>query len=71
MSGGRNKGLNFENVVVKPKTAGYRYHGSGAGIGRKMKCWRCGGEHMKRGYPKHAEEKEEKKDEGGVDGKRA
>ena len=26
---------------------------------------------MKRDYPKHAEEKEEKKDEGGVDGKRA
>ena len=48
VSGGRNEGLNFGNVAVQYKTAGDRYHRNGGGIGRKLECWRYGGEHMKR-----------------------
>ena len=36
VSGGRNEGLNFRNVVTKPETAGDRDNVSGRGIGRKL-----------------------------------
>ena len=72
MSGGRNEGLNFGNLAVKFETTADREHGRGGGIGRKLECWRCGGEHMKRYCPKRAEEKEKKQtDERGVENKRA
>ena len=72
VSGGSNKGLNLGNVAVESETTGDREHGIGGGIGRKLECWRCVGEHMKRDCPKRAKEKENKqKDDGGVDDKRA
>ena len=52
VSGGRNKGLNFGNVAVESETTGDREHGSGGGIGRKLECWRCWGEHLKRYFLK-------------------
>ena len=71
VSGGSNKGLNLGNVAVESETTGDRGHGSGGGIGRKLECWRCGGEHMKRDCLKHAEEKENKQKDGeGVKNKR-
>ena len=36
VSGGRNEGLNFGNVVADYKTTGDRDHGSGGDIGRKL-----------------------------------
>ena len=72
VSGGSNEGLNFGNVVIKSGTEGDGDHGSGSGTGRKLECWRCGGEHTKRGCPKSAKEKENKKNDGkGVDNKHA
>ena len=52
VSGGRNEGMNFRNVAVESGTGGDGYHGGNGVIGRKLECWRCGGEHMKRDYPK-------------------
>ena len=43
---GRNKGLNFGNVVADFKVAGNRYHGGCGGTGRKLECWHSGGEHL-------------------------
>ena len=40
---GRNKGLNFRNVVADSKGTGNGDHGSGGGTGRKLYCWNCGG----------------------------
>ena len=57
VSGGCNEGLNFGNVAVESETTGDKGNGSGGGIGRKLECWRCGGEHMKRDCLKRAEEK--------------
>ena len=54
VSGGRNEGLNFKNVAVESKTSGYRDHGSGGGIGIKLDCCHCIGEHTKRDFPKRA-----------------
>ena len=48
VGGGRNKGLNFGNVVSDSKTTGDRDHSGGGDIGRKLECWHCGGEHLKR-----------------------
>ena len=61
MAGGCNKGLNFDNVVTNSETTGDEYHGGGGGIGINLKCWNCGGDHLKRNFPKYAEEKERKK----------
>ena len=69
VSGGRNEGLNFGNVAVEYKTTGDRYHGSVGGIRRKLECWRCGGEHVKRDCPKGGEEKGKKKDDDVVNNK--
>ena len=64
VSGGRNNGMNFENVVVEPWNRGERDHGGGGGTGRKIECWRCGGDQMKRDCSKRAEDKENKKKDG-------
>ena len=70
VAGGRNEGLNFGNVAVESETTGIREHGSDGDIGRKLECWRCGGEHMKRDCLKRAKEKEKKqKDDRGIDNK--
>ena len=55
VSGGHNEGLTFGNVVIESETTGDREHGSSGGMGRKLECWRCGGEHMKRDCQKRAE----------------
>ena len=59
VSGGRNEGLNFGNVVANSKSTGDRDHGGGSGIGRKLKFWHCGGEHLKRNCLKRTKEEEE------------
>ena len=56
--------MNFGNVAVGSGTGGDRDHGGGGGTGRKIGCWRCGGEHMKIDCPLHAEDKENKKNNG-------
>ena len=56
----RNKGLNFGNVVADSKDIGIGYTGGGGGAGRKLECWNCGGEHLKRNCLKHAEDKSER-----------
>ena len=66
VAGGCNEGLNFGNVVADSKDTGTGDTGGG-GSGRKLECWHCGGEHLKRNCPKRAEEKgkeKTKKDEG-------
>ena len=66
VAGGRNKCLNFGNVVANSKVAGNRDPISGGSARRKLECWKCGGEHLKRNFPKPAEEKDKtKKDNGG------
>ena len=57
VSGGWNEGMNSGNEAVKSGTGGDRDHGGGGGPGRKLECWRCGGEHMNRDCPKRAKEK--------------
>ena len=64
VSGGPNKGMNFENVAVKLGTVGGGDHGGGSGTGRKIGCRSCGGYHMKIDCPKCAEDKENKKKDG-------
>ena len=51
------EGMNFGNVAVKYGTRGDGDHGGSCGKGRKLECWRFGGEHMKRDCPKRAKEK--------------
>ena len=55
VAGGGNEGLNFGNVVADSKITGDGDHGSGGGIGRNLDCWNCGGDHLKRTFPKRAE----------------
>ena len=55
VSGGRNEGMNFGNMDVESGTAGEGDHGSCSGTGRKLECWRCEWEHMKKDCPKRAE----------------
>ena len=57
VSGWINEGMNSGKVAAESGTLGERDHGSGGGTGRKLECWRCGGEHMNRDFPKRAEEK--------------
>ena len=62
--------MNFGNVAVESGTMGDRDHVGGGGTGRKLECWRCGAEHMKRDCPKRAEEKQNKQKDGeGVENK--
>ena len=68
VTGGHNKDLDFGNVVSNSKGTGGGYPGSGGGAERKLGCWHCGGEHLKRNCPKRAKEKGKDKtqqDEGG------
>ena len=66
VAGGRNEGLNFGNVVADSEGTGNRDPGGGGVKGRKLECWHCEGEHLKRNCPKCAEEKDnKKKDDGG------
>ena len=51
---GHNGGLDFRNMVANSEGIGGKYHGSGGGIGRKLECWNCGGENLKRNRPKRA-----------------
>ena len=53
--------MNFGNVAAKPRTEGEGKHGGVSATSRKIECWRCGGDHMKRDCPKCAQEKEQKK----------
>ena len=53
--------MHFGNVTVEPGTGGEGDHGGGGATFRKIECWRCGGDQMKRDCPKRAEEKEKKK----------
>ena len=57
VSGGRNGGMNFRNVTAETGTEGDGYHGGFIATTRKIECWLCGGDHMKRDCPKRAEEK--------------
>ena len=57
VSGGRNEGLNFGNVVVNSETTGDGDHGGDGGIGINLECCHCGGEHLRRNFPKRAKEK--------------
>ena len=57
VSWGQNKGMNFENVAVELGTEEDRYHGGGGGTATNIGCWSCGGDHMKRDFPKLSEEK--------------
>ena len=43
VSGGRNEGINFGNVAVKPGTGGDADHSDGGCTGRNIECWCCGG----------------------------
>ena len=61
VAGGRNEVPNFRNVVANSETIGDGDNVGGGGIGRNMECWNCGGEHMKRDCPRHAEEKQKTK----------
>ena len=54
VSGERNEGMNFGNVAAKPGTGGDGDHGGGISTVRKIECWRCGGDHMKRDCLKRA-----------------
>ena len=70
--GGHNEGLNFGNVVADSETVGDRNHGGSGGIGRKLEFCHCGGGHLKKNFPKRAEEKEKKKNyDGGANDKSA
>ena len=70
VSGGRNEVMNLGNVAVEYGTGGDRDHGGDGGTGRKIECWRCGGDHMKRDCLKRTEyKKNEQKDEEGVENK--
>ena len=44
-----------------PEPRGDRDHGGGSTTARKIECWRCGADHMKRDCPKRADEKENEK----------
>ena len=61
VAGGRNKGLNFGNVVADSEITEDGDHGGGGGIARNLECWNCGGEHLKRNRPNRAEEREKTK----------
>ena len=64
VSGGRNEGMDFGNVAAKPGTKGNGEHGGFSATSKKIECWRCGGDHIKRDCPKRAKEREKnKKDE--------
>ena len=52
LAGGRNKGLNFGNMVANSKTTGDRDNGGVGGIEINMECWKCGGAHLKRNCSK-------------------
>ena len=61
---GRNEVMNFGNVVVEPRTGAGGYYCGVGGTVRKIECWRCGGDHMRRDCPKRAKDKENKKKDG-------
>ena len=48
-------------MAAEPRTEGEREHGVFSATYRKIECWRCGEDHLKRDCPKRAEEKEKKK----------
>ena len=54
--GGRNEGLNFGNVIADSEITGDGDHEGGTG--RKLECWNCLGEHLKRNCPKRVKKKE-------------
>ena len=58
--------MNFGNVAVEPGPGGDGDHGGGGGTAGNIECWRCGGYHMKREFPKRSKDKESKK-KGGED----
>ena len=57
VSGGQNEGIHFRNVAAEPGTGGDRDHDGGCATARKIECWHCGGDHIKRDCPKRAKEK--------------
>ena len=57
VSGGWNESMNIGNVTAEPGTMGDGDHGGGSAISRKIHCWRCGRDNMKRDCPKLAKEK--------------
>ena len=72
VSGRRNEGLNFGNVVAKSKVTWDRYHGGGGGIKIKLDLCHYLGGALKRNCQKRAEEKEKIiKDDSGADDRRA
>ena len=58
---GRNEGLNFVNVIADSEGTGDRDHGGDGGIGRKLECWNCVGDHLKKEMPKACQRKRRKK----------
>ena len=42
-----------------------RNPGGGCVAGRKLECWNCGGDYLKRNFPKRPEEKEKTKKDNG------
>ena len=70
VSEGHNEGMNFGNMAAKSGSVGGGDHVSGSGTVRKLECWRCGREHMKKDFPKRAKEKKKKRKYGeGVNNK--
>ena len=69
VAGGRNKGLNFGNVVTDYEDPGTGdTNGGGGGAGRKLEFWHCGGGAPKMKLPKARQRRKKKKtqkDEGG------
>ena len=61
VTGGRNEGLNFGNVVGESEGTGNGDPGGGGDKGKKLECWHCGGEHLKMNCPEHSEEKDNTK----------
>ena len=51
VSGGRNEGMDFENVADEPGTEGEEDHSSISARAKKMECWRCGGGPHEKGMP--------------------
>ena len=63
VAGTRNGGMNFRNVVADSEGTGNIDSISGGGVGRKLGCWKCLGENLKRNCPKRTKEKEKIKND--------
>ena len=59
---GHNEGLNFGNVATYTRAGGARdVDRGGNGSGIKIESWNCGGNHLKRNFPKLDEDRKKRK----------